>query len=77
MKKIYVVTTIKPNGLVNLFTKDSESIDKLIETELGGWNNLFGAMTSGKNTHPDEFYQCGVTKDNSKAFSILCRVIEK
>jgi len=71
MLKYYITIVVRANNLVHHLVRNEENIDTTIQKELGSWGNLHGAMTSGKNTHPREFFQTGVTKDNTKAFSIL------
>ena len=52
--------------------KNEDDIDKTITSELGGWNNLLSACTSGMNWMGEEYFMAGTTRDDSKVFSILC-----
>ena len=74
MKKlIYYITIVNRNtNTVHNLVRDEKTIDATVEKELGGWNNLHAASTSGIKMGNSEFFQAGVTKDDSKCFSILC-----
>jgi len=68
---IITITDLITNTTHNL-TRDESNIDKTIEKELGGWNNLRGAMTSNSLIDNINYQQTGTTYQNNKMFSILC-----
>lgn len=72
MKKYYITIITRATMTHASLERTEEDINKTIEKELGGWDNLHSAMTSGALHNDDEFFTAGTTKDNAKAFSILC-----
>jgi len=72
MVKYYVTIVERTTNTIHHLERNVDTIDKTIEKELGGWGNLHAAGTSGVKRTENEFFQSGVTKDNTKCFSILC-----
>lgn len=48
-----------------------ETLNTKVQKELGGWDNLHSASTSGYNRHSNEYMQAGTTRDDIFIFSIL------
>ena len=72
-QKIYYITIVeRTTNTVSQLVRDEKTIDETVRKELGGWNNLHAATTSGIKMGNGEFFQAGVTKDDTKCFSILC-----
>lgn len=69
----YVITIVDlTNGTTGNYTRTSkEELEVLLNRQVGGWDNLIMACTTGNNTHEDESFAAGVTKDNIHAISIL------
>lgn len=70
MLKYYITIVERATKTVHHLIRDEQTIDKTVEKELGCWTT-HSAMTSGVANHDKEFFQCGTTRDNAKAFSIL------
>ena len=75
----YIITIIDrlKSNTVHHLERTEDNINQTIEKELNGWDNLYSACTSCAQRdllHKDEYFMAGTTKDNSKAFSILCVV---
>lgn len=75
MKRYFITIYDRNTNSVQYFERTQETIDSLVEKELGSWTT-HSACTSGVKPNKDEFFQTGTTKDNSKCFSILCVVTE-
>lgn len=72
MKRNYVITIVDlVHGNYLSFAVKEENIDKSINDNLGGWNNLNVASTSSDKLEKGNFQQAGTTKDGKKLFSIL------
>ena len=74
MTKLKYILTIynRDTKTVHHLERSAEDINATVTKELGDWGHC--ACTSGidRSTRPQEFFQAGTTKDNSKCFSILC-----
>ena len=74
MKKLKYILTIydRNTKTIQHLARNAEDINATVTKELGDWGHC--ACTSGVNrsTRPQEFFQAGTTKDDSKCFSILC-----
>ena len=71
--KRYIITIVDIDTNCKSFLEKSENeIDDVVLKELGGWNNLYEATTSGYTASQKAFMQTGTTKQGNKAFSIIC-----
>ena len=74
MTKLKYILTIynRDTKTVHHLERDAETINATVTKGRGDWG--YCAMTSGvdRSARPQEFFQAGTTKDNSKCFSILC-----
>lgn len=72
MKKYYITIITRATNSCELIERSDKDIAETIDSLLGGWGNLYYSLTSGSNQDDDEYFTAGTTKDNAKAFSILC-----
>ena len=74
MTKLRYILTIydRDTKTVSHLERDATTINETVTKELGDWGHC--ACTSGvdRSKAPQEFFQAGTTKDNTKCFSILC-----
>lgn len=70
MRYLITIFNTKTKTTFHLERNDKD-ITATIEKELGGYNNLHRALTSGVNLPFGAFCEAGSTKDGSKMFSIL------
>lgn len=71
MKRFFITIVNPKTFTVHNLHKTEAEINATIEKELGGYGNLFGAMTSdGKGS----YMHTGFTKNQELAFSIMCLV---
>lgn len=74
MTKLRYILTIydRNTKTISHLERDAETINATVTKELGDWGHC--ASTSGvdRSARPQEFFQAGTTKDNTKCFSILC-----
>lgn len=72
MKKYYTTIICLVTGGVQTFIKDDYNINECVQRELGGWDNLSAASTSNRGIDEDNYQMAGTTRDDLKAFSIIC-----
>lgn len=74
MSKLRYIITIydRETKTVQHLERDACDINETVTKKLGDWGHC--ACTSGvdRSAHPQEFFQAGTTKDDTKCFSILC-----
>lgn len=71
----YFITIVDRKACCSNLIRTEEDINQTIEKELGGWDNLHSACTSGANKrieNKEEYFMSGTTRDGNKGFSIIC-----
>lgn len=72
MKRNYVITIVDlVHGNYISFTAKEENIDKVVNENFGGWQNLNGSSSSNEKISANNFQQAGSTRDGKKLYSIL------
>ena len=73
MTKLRYILTIydRNTKTVQHLERDAETINTTVTKELGDWGHCT-CTGADRSARPQEFFQAGTTKDNSKCFSILC-----
>ena len=74
MTKLRYILTIYDRNTKTLshLERNASNINETVIKELGDWGYCASTSCVDRSARPQEFFQAGTTKDNTKCFSILC-----